>query len=149
MAKIGTEIGSDEGGVLFLSPPPPKSSVPGIHKTEPLNKVLLISHQVGFLLISCRQGDDVRHVRFPRGLLRSGDICTSHRAWRLQIHLLKEPCEEARTINKKKKKIFPAINQPRGAAAAAAAPTSWFHSCRPRGGAWGNAAGGGGGGDER
>ena len=145
MANIGTEIGSDEGGVLFFKPPSPKSLVLGIHKTEPLNKVLLISHQVGFLLISSRQGDHVGNVRFPRGLLRSGDICTSHRAWRLQIHLLKEPCEDARTINKrKKKKIFPAINQPRGAAATAAAPTSWFHSCQPRGGAWGNAAGGGG-----
>lgn len=32
----------------------------------------------------------------------------------------RSPCEEARTINKKKK-ILPAINQPRGAAAAAAA----------------------------
>lgn len=91
----------------FLSPPPPKSSVLGIHKTEPLNKVLLISHQVGFLLIRSRLGDNVGHVRFPRGLLRSGDICTSHRAWRLQIHLLKEPCEEARTINKRKKKNLP------------------------------------------
>lgn len=95
--------------------------------------ILLIATRLPFLSLAQRKAQEIPTCRVSP----STPVIFTHPTWafRLQIHLLKEPCEKARSIRRGGKKILRAINQPRGAAAAAAvAPTSWFASCKPRAG---------------